>query len=72
MKQTNNVTLKLVIHEHTFSKDDVIISNEQLDLHVGDILEVYHPDGGFSRLLVEIKHLNVIASSPVKGNCNWA
>ena len=67
MKQKSNVTLKLTIHEQTFSGDDVIISNEYLDLHVGDVLEVYHPDGRFSRLLVEVKQLNSSAASPMKG-----
>ena len=73
MKQKNNITLKLTIHEQTFSGDDVIISNEYLDLHVGDVLEVYHPDGRFSRLLVEVRQFNSSGASPMKGMnfLNW-
>lgn len=46
---------KLQIHEQSFSQDDVVISNDS-GLNVGDIIEVYHPDGEYSRLLVQIKH----------------
>ena len=67
MKQKSEVTLKLTIHEQTFSGDYVIIINEYLDLHVGVLLEVYHPDERFSRLLVEVRQLNSGVASPMKG-----
>ena len=48
---------KLTVHEQSFSQDDVLIYREEDGLQLGDIIEVYHPDGEYSRLLVQIKHL---------------
>ncbi|XP_057295818.1 GATOR complex protein DEPDC5-like isoform X1 [Hydractinia symbiolongicarpus] len=59
---------KLVVHQKTFSNDNVIIHKECPDLKVGDIIEVYHPDEHYSRLLVEIRTLNSATSTQQKGS----
>lgn len=51
---------KLWVHQHTFSEDELIVNTKEFpDCHVGDVLEIYHPDeqSRSKRLLLQIKSI---------------
>ncbi|XP_018898821.2 GATOR complex protein Iml1 isoform X2 [Bemisia tabaci] len=46
---------KLIVHQKAFSDADLIINPKEFPhLKIGDIVEIYHPDDDFSRLLLQI------------------
>ena len=65
-----SITCKLQIHDPNFSSDDIILHKDYPGLEVGDIVEVYHEDGEYSRLLVQIKQLQTEGTSQQKGKFN--
>ena len=47
----------LGVHEQSFNSQNVILYKDYHGLEVGDVLEIYHADGEFSRLLVDVNQL---------------
>ncbi|KAE8752931.1 hypothetical protein FOCC_FOCC000276 [Frankliniella occidentalis] len=46
---------KLIVHERSFSAEDLIINPRDCpSLKKGDIVEIYHPEDEFSRLLLQV------------------
>jgi len=63
------IICKLQIHDPNFSSEDIILHKDYPGLEVGDVVEVYHEDGEYSRLLVQIKQLQTDqGTSQQKGN----
>jgi len=49
-------TYKLYIHTIQFCTEDIVIRSEDFpDVHPGDILEIYHEEETFSRLLLQVR-----------------
>jgi len=49
-------TYKLYIHTIAFCTEDLVIRSEDFpEVHPGDILEIYHEEESFSRLLLQVK-----------------
>ena len=49
-------TYKLYIHTIQFCTEDIVIRSEDFpEVHPGDILEIYHEEETFSRLLLQVK-----------------
>ncbi|XP_017880902.1 GATOR complex protein DEPDC5 isoform X2 [Ceratina calcarata] len=44
---------KLIVHQKTFSEEDLII-NPNPGIKTGDVVEIYHPEVEFSRLLLQV------------------
>ena len=57
MATTTTITCKLTVHNLNSSSDDIILYKDYPGLKAGDIVEVYHEDGEYSRLLVQVKQL---------------
>ena len=55
------------MHDKNFSPDDIIIFKSYPGLLPGDIVEVYHEDGEFSRLLLKVNQINVEGTGQQKG-----
>ena len=64
------ITCKLLQHDKNFSADDVIIFKDYPGLSLGDIVEVYHEDGDYSRLLLKVKQINNEGTGQQKGSLN--
>ncbi|XP_076679614.1 GATOR complex protein Iml1 isoform X5 [Andrena cerasifolii] len=46
---------KLIVHQKTFSEEDLIINpKDQPGIKTGDVVEIYHPEVEFSRLLLQV------------------
>ncbi len=46
---------KLIVHQKNFSDEDLIINpKDYLGINIGDVVEIYHPDDEFSRLLLQV------------------
>ncbi|CAL7950358.1 unnamed protein product [Xylocopa violacea] len=46
---------KLIVHQKTFSEEDLIISpKDHPGIKTGDVVEIYHPEVEFSRLLLQV------------------
>ena len=61
------LTCKLLIHDKNHCADDVIIFKDYPGLLSGDIIEVYHEDGHYSRLLLKVKQVNAEGTGQQKG-----
>ncbi|XP_043506700.1 GATOR complex protein Iml1 isoform X3 [Frieseomelitta varia] len=47
---------KLIVHQKTFSEEDLIINpKDHPNIKTGDVVEIYHPEDEFSRLLLQVK-----------------
>ncbi|XP_066997885.1 GATOR complex protein Iml1 isoform X2 [Anabrus simplex] len=47
--------VKLVVHQRNFSGEDLIINPKDFpSIKIGDIVEIYHPEDEFSRLLLQV------------------
>ena len=50
---------KLMVHQWNFSEEELIINPRDYNgLQVGDIVEIYHPEDTFSRLLLRVNKLS--------------
>ncbi len=50
---------KLWIHKHDFSEEELVINPRDFNgLQIGDVVEIYHPEDAFSRLLLQVKKLS--------------
>ena len=50
---------KLIIHQHHFSEEELIINPRDYNgLQIGDVVEIYHAEDTFSRLLLQVKKLS--------------
>ena len=50
---------KLMVHQQNFSEENLVINPRDYNgLQVGDIVEIYHPEDTFSRLLLQVKKLS--------------
>eukprot|EP00794_Sanderia_malayensis_P014226 gene14226-15709_t len=50
---------KLWIHKHDFSEEELVINPRDYNgLQIGDVVEIYHPEDTFSRLLLQVKKLS--------------
>lgn len=46
---------KLIVHQKNFSGEDLIINPKDYPgINIGDVVEIYHPDDEFSRLLLQV------------------
>ncbi|KAK9298140.1 hypothetical protein QLX08_008454 [Tetragonisca angustula] len=46
---------KLIVHQKTFSEEDLIINpKDHPNIKTGDVVEIYHPEDEFSRLLLQV------------------
>ncbi|XP_076220694.1 GATOR complex protein Iml1 isoform X2 [Nomia melanderi] len=46
---------KLIVHQKTFSEEDLIINpKDHPGIKTGDVVEIYHPEVEFSRLLLQV------------------
>ncbi|XP_017789838.1 PREDICTED: DEP domain-containing protein 5 [Habropoda laboriosa] len=46
---------KLIVHQKTFSEEDLIINpKDHPSIKTGDVVEIYHPEVEFSRLLLQV------------------
>lgn len=46
---------KLIVHQKNFSGEDLIINPKDYPgIKTGDVVEIYHPDDEFSRLLLQV------------------
>ncbi|XP_016922139.1 GATOR complex protein Iml1 isoform X5 [Apis cerana] len=46
---------KLIVHQKTFSEEDLIINpKDHPNIKTGDVVEIYHPEVEFSRLLLQV------------------
>lgn len=46
---------KLIVHQKNFSAEDLLINPKDYPgIKTGDVVEIYHPDDGFSRLLLQV------------------
>ncbi|XP_078053123.1 GATOR complex protein Iml1 isoform X3 [Augochlora pura] len=46
---------KLIVHQKTFSEEDLIINpKDHPDIKIGDVVEIYQPEVEFSRLLLQV------------------
>lgn len=46
---------KLIVHQKNFSGEDLIINpKDHPGIKKGDVVEIYHPDDEFSRLLLQV------------------
>ncbi|XP_076643268.1 GATOR complex protein Iml1 isoform X7 [Halictus rubicundus] len=46
---------KLIVHQKTFSEEDLLISpKDHPGIKTGDVVEIYHPEVEFSRLLLQV------------------
>lgn len=57
--RTNDITkmklFKLIVHQKNFSGEDLIInSKDNPGIQKGDVVEIYHPEDEFSRLLLQV------------------
>ena len=51
--------LKLIVHQQNFSEEELIINPREYNgLQVGDVVEIYHPEDTFSRLLLKVNKLS--------------
>lgn len=47
---------KLWIHQKNFSDEELVLNPKDFpDLKVGDVVEIYHPEDNYSRLLLQVK-----------------
>ncbi|XP_044001787.1 GATOR complex protein Iml1 isoform X3 [Aphidius gifuensis] len=47
---------KLIVHQKGFSPEDLLINQKDYPgIKTGDVVEIYHPDDEFSRLLLQVK-----------------
>ncbi|XP_077995219.1 GATOR1 complex protein DEPDC5-like [Glandiceps talaboti] len=50
--------VKLLVHQKTFSEDELVLNPKEFpNAKVGDIVEIYHPEDDYSRLLLQVKSL---------------
>lgn len=50
---------KLIVHQPNFSEEDLVINPRDYNgLQVGDVVEIYHPEDAFSRLLLQVNKLS--------------
>ena len=50
---------KLMVHQPNFSEEELIINPRDYNgLQVGDVVEIYHPEDTFSRLLLRVNKLS--------------
>jgi len=60
---------KLYVHAASFSTEDLIIRSEDFpDVQVGDILEIYHEEDTFSRLLLQVHPESLVSESNMTKN----
>ncbi|CAH1800397.1 unnamed protein product [Owenia fusiformis] len=49
-------SFKLIVHQKQFSEDELVLNLKEFpDVCIGDIVEIYHPEDGYSRLLLQVK-----------------
>lgn len=49
---------KLIVHQPNFSREDLIINPKDYPgIKTGDVVEIYHPEDEFSRLLLQVTSL---------------